>query len=483
MKKKFISLLLAIAMCFGAVFAITACGNTDTPDDPNSDASGDESLFEQLCKGMTDAIASAKGIESTFDFTLKGGNESAVYGDDGYFDVKVTGGAALLLPGAATVQADAYMFGNGVEDGDVMRNAYAVAYLRPDAVYSATSNSSEYGDYDALKAAIKNKSVMLESGILESDGEAMSVLNVVSQLYAGILQYNPAVTQEDEALFKLLGGSVTETETGYVMSFDVPKAIDTVAAFLLDGAKWIEENKDLTIAGLLQNEQVHGYLETALKDKTAEDFFAVLRSAFDAASQLTEGMLPSGTPDYGDNAYAEMPDDDGISDSVTSEETVYVGPDFEALYEMICSVLPEPQENETMLAYLERCVASKELLDNLLQMMEVSNPGLNSIGDVSFAFILENAGVSASELVEYAEALKEWRTLLVGSILPANEPSKVEIAFTISFLFGKDKKLTGIAVDASADLSNGTSDDPVNASITFAAKFTLKNTLTLFDIG
>ncbi len=464
MKKKIISLLLAVVMCFGTLFAFAACEekqkdqiNSGVPVTPTDT---EKTLYAQLATSMTEALSSVKAVEATFEVSYKSSRNGALPTDKDYFDMQMKGGAAASFRDLASFKADAYVFGKGTAFGEALpEGAYEVAYLRPDAVYTGEGGAIEYGNYEALKAAIKDGSVQLEQGALQIPEDTAAQINEILALYQELLQSAPAITEEEEAMFELFGGSIEETETGYVMTWSVPDMIDAIVVLLSDTAAWIGENEQVTVSEFLQDEQVHASLAAMLEGYAAKDLFSAIRALLDMVADEIAGQLPPAA-------------DPSLSD---------VDQQIDEIYQMICAILPEPQENETMLAYVERCIASEELFATLLELLQVEGCELKCLGDVNFAFVLQAMGTTASDLVKYAEMLQDWKTMLLSAIL-GGAVEESDIALTYSFLFDKAKKMTGVALDVQVRAEGADSVAP-DIDLTLSAEIALKDHLELFDIG
>ncbi len=397
MKKKILSLVLSGMLAASAVFGLAACksqnggntgnnggnGNTNNgngqsikPGTVITDATLKSSVFAALAEAQPEGLAYSGGLTLSFTQGTETTEQKLSLEGTAHLGKSVAGDLCLSLEN---------------EEGLM----YLLGFLREDGTYGAMGEAEgKTVDFAALKAQLKAENDPL---ILEK-GEASPAQSVFS---------TPAVVKMLKNLTSLVDGTVTKTEGGYSLSFDLIKGTSA----LLDGAKTVAEvidnTADITLTGLFSQKFFDDTLTSLLKGISAKELSALFP------------LLPEGWQ----------------------------------------TTLPEPG-NGTAKEYLSELLRSGAFYSSVVGEGE---PWTNyrTFGEVPLAEVVsfltdgetDLASLRLKQMIEDLKGSLENKlvTLLFDSFGFGGTVTGENVDLAVEFSFDDEKKLLGIAIDALAE--------------------------------
>lgn len=398
MKKQLLCGALTLALAMGALFPLSACGETGTgnggqgnygtQNNGNGQGSGTVApgtvITDEATKNaILDAVATAewKGIvySGTVDLSLTAGEtvytqkfslEGAARTDDFSADVCVTTHA---------------------ESGEETAAQYFLIFLRGDEMYLDSADwDGKTLNFSALKTALKDKEDPL---VLEKED--------VSELRSALS--SPAAGKIVKNLTSFCSGTLTKTEGGYSFGFDLLDAADS----FLKGAKGlaaeIDENPSMTLSALLARPFAADTLSKLLKGATAKE-------VKDGLTRLFPGLADS---------------------------------------------LPEAGEKTDAKSYLESCLRSGGFFTAVTGGDETWGD-YKTFAEVPLDVLMRNLFGTELEELHLEELLdsvklKEGLVAVLGDLLSLEgELSDADLSFKADLAFDEDKKLLGFSLDGAA---------------------------------
>lgn len=416
MKKKLLSLALSGMLALSAAFGLAACkpqqgGNTGnnsgngTTNNGNSNNNGntnnngnsnnntnnngngikpgtvitDETVKNSIFSALTSAETEGIVYSGSVDISLVDGTQTSAQklSLEGalLFDESVSGDVCLSIEG---------------DEGLL----YLLGFLREDGFYQTMGEAEgETVDFSALKAQLKGTDpIILEKG---DTGVTQTILS------------SPATMKLAKNLASLVDGTVTKTEGGYSLSFDLVDGVEDLLERAATLAETIDNTAAMTLTGLFSQKFLDDTLTNLLKGISAKELAGLiallpeeLQTALPAAGNETAkdyltGLLRSGS------FYTALA---GEGEPWTNYQTFGAVP----------------------LAELVSLLTDGELELGTLKLKDIVQ---------EFAEGLENRIVS----------------LLLDLISIEGTSSEEDVELSFTFSFDEDKKLLGFAVDALAE--------------------------------
>ena len=424
MNKKFLSAALAAVLAIGTVFPLAACKAPEEPEEggPGNNQGGISGIEpgtvitdQNTVNAVMDSLSQANFKGFTYSATV---NMSFGSGNNEKKQTIAAEGAALF---GDKVQADLYLSTERASS-EGKATQYTLNFLRGDVLYTVTEDGAE-ANLSSIKKQLKAESDPLLLDRVE-----------VGETYASLIK-SPAVMKLVRNLPALGVGTLTKTESGYFLSYDVLDAVEDLLEGAIGLAESVEKNAEMTLTSFFSQSFVSGLLDKLLKGITAKEL-----------KEAITRFLP----------------------------------------EAIATALPEAGANATAAQYLESCLRSGAFYDALTGGEEDWSQW-QTFGAVplkSLVSVLTGGEVDLSqlklkdELEKLEEGLEEQIvSLLLGFTGLEGVVDDEDIDLVLGFDFDDEKKLLGFSADVKASASVTPEQQPADNANTAAkqtARFSVK---------